>query len=363
MENMVKSKNKILFKFWKNKRILVTGHTGFKGSWLCIILKELGANIIGYSLEPNTNPNLYSEAKIEKDIISIIGDIRDYQKFQKCLDKYKPEIIIHMAAQPLVRYSYKYPIETFSTNVMGTLNVLQASRYCKSLKSVVIVTTDKCYENIGKKQGYKENDPMGGYDPYSSSKGCCELLISSYRRSYFNNKNTPNIASVRAGNVIGGGDWSNDRLIPDILKCFENSKTIKVRNPKSVRPWQHVIEPLFGYLILTQNLTLNFNQFSEGWNFGPDDENCKSVEWILKNMIKLWDKKFKWEFDNDINPHEASFLKLDCSKAKEKLDWRPLWDLEYSLKLIVEWHKKWLLGKNVKHICKEQINQYIINLK
>jgi CDP-glucose 4,6-dehydratase len=348
--------------FWKNKKVFVTGHTGFKGSWLLLWLQEMGATVKGYSLAPNTSPNLYEEANVGEGIESEIGDIRNLEAVTKSMTSFDPDIFIHMAAQPLVRLSYSEPVETYATNVMGTIHVLEAARKCKSLKSIVAITTDKCYENKEWPWGYRENEAMGGHDPYSSSKGCCELLIASYRKSFFNSPNSASLASVRAGNVVGGGDWSDDRLIPDILKAFEKSVPVIVRNPLSTRPWQHVLEPLSGYLLLAEELYNNGDQFAEGWNFGPKDEDCQSVEKILNTMIKTWGEGASWKLDSSNNPHEAGFLKLDCSKAAQQLKWVPQWNLEFTLKSIVEWHKAWMNNADMKKQCLKEIELYVNKL-
>ncbi len=361
MEGMVNSKGKVNPIFWNKKRVFITGHTGFKGSWLSLWLQDMGAVVKGYSLNPNTSPNLFNEATIFSDMESEIGDIRDFTKLNSSIKSFNPEILIHMAAQPLVRLSYSEPIDTYSTNVMGTLNVLESCRSCDNLKAIIAITTDKCYENKEQDIAYKESDPMGGHDPYSSSKGCCELLISSYRRSFFNNSDTPFLASVRSGNVIGGGDWSSDRLIPDILKAFENNDILKVRNPSSTRPWQHVLDPLSGYLVLAENLYLKGEEYAEAWNFGPEGEGCKPVDWILDKMCNYWGQGVKWELDKNNHPHEAGLLKLDCNKAFIKLNWSPNWSLEYTLKLIIKWHKNWLSGCNMKEECLNEIKNYINN--
>jgi CDP-glucose 4,6-dehydratase len=342
--------------FWKDKKVFITGHTGFKGSWLTIWLKELGANIKGYSLAPIYKENLFDSSKIGNEINSEINDIRDLEKLKKSIKVFQPEIIFHLAAQPLVRYSYEHPIETYQVNVMGTLNLLETIRETESVKSVIIVTTDKCYENKESDYYYEETDPMGGYDPYSSSKGCCELLISSYRRSYFNSTNTL-ISSVRAGNVIGGGDWSTDRLIPDLIKSTTTNKKILIRNPNAIRPWQHVLEPLYGYLNLAKKLYYGNSDYAEGWNFGPEKKDCKSVEWISNKMTNMW-KEIKWEKDNEVNPHEAKLLMLSIKKAKEKLNWHPKWDLEHSLESIVNWHKQYAMKKCAKELCLDDIKKY-----
>jgi CDP-glucose 4,6-dehydratase len=289
---------------------------------------------------------------------SQIGDIRDLNLLKESMQTFNPDILIHMAAQPLVRLSYVEPVDTYTTNVIGTVNVLEAARSCLNLKAIVSVTTDKCYENKEWAWGYRENEPMGGHDPYSSSKGCAELVSSAYRNSFFNTKDTAALATARAGNVIGGGDWADDRLIPDILKAFEKSEAVVVRNPLSTRPWQHVLEPLSGYLVLAENLYTNGQECAGAWNFGPKDEDCKPVNWILDQMVKTWGTGSSWELDKNNNPHEAGFLKLDCSKAKQKLHWEPQWNLDYTLGLIVNWYQAWRDGKNMHEQCLAEITNY-----
>ena len=323
--------------FWNGKKVFITGHTGFKGSWLSLFLTHLGANVKGFSLNPATNPSLFEMLNFDNSIESEINDIRDLESLKKSLVEFSPEIVFHMAAQPLVRYSYKNPIETYQTNVLGTANILEGSRMCSSLRAIVVITTDKCYENDGRKYGYNENDRMGGNDPYSSSKGCAELVTSSYRNSYFSQENI-GLASARAGNVIGGGDWSPDRLIPDILKSFNNNQVVRIRNPKSTRPWQHVLEPLRGYLILAQKLTLDYEKYSSSFNFGPFEDDIKSVEWIVEKMSKYWDDS-KWDIDVRQNPHEEVNLSLDIEKASKLLGWKPYWNIEQTIENIVEWHQ------------------------
>ena len=342
--------------FWNGKRVFLTGHTGFKGSWLSLWLFSLGANVRGYSLNPLTQPSLFSEAKIDSIAESHIGDIRDQDTLQESMVSFKPDILIHMAAQPLVRYSYDEPIETYEVNVIGTAKVLEVARGCSNLKAIINITTDKCYENDGRTKGFKENDPMGGYDPYSSSKGCAELVTSSYRRSFLQDQGI-GLASVRAGNVIGGGDWADDRLIPDILKSFENGSSVIVRNPLATRPWQHVLEPLSGYLVLAQKLYQNPKEYAEGWNFGPNEQDVKPVEWILDKMVSKWPNS-SWELDKGSSPHEADFLKLDISKAKFKLGWNPLWSLSDTLEKIVNWHQAWLNEEDMQTVCLEEIEEY-----
>tara|TARA_B110000902_G_C14294117_1_gene582415 strand:- start:4301 stop:5380 length:1080 start_codon:yes stop_codon:yes gene_type:complete len=352
-------KGKVNTLFWENKRVFLTGHTGFKGSWLSLWLQSMGAIVKGYSLEPSTKPSLFIEANVAREMESKIGDIRDLAILKTSMTDFNPDILIHMAAQPLVRLSYIEPVETYATNVMGTVNVLESARSCSNLKAIVSVTTDKCYENKEWEWGYRENEPMGGHDPYSSSKGCAELVTSAYRRSFFNTPETAAIATARAGNVIGGGDWAEDRLIPDILKAFKNEESVIIRNPLSTRPWQHVLEPLSGYLVLAQHLYEKGDEFAEGWNFGPKDEDCKPVNWILDKMISDWGNGATWVLDENNNPHEAGFLKLDCSKAAQKLKWQPRWDLEFTLKEIIDWNKKFMNKEDLKLTCLKTINKYI----
>jgi CDP-glucose 4,6-dehydratase len=342
--------------FWNGKRVFLTGHTGFKGSWMSLWLSSLGAIVKGYSLQPPTSPSLFEIAKIDSLIDSEIGDIRELNKLKRGMLNFGPDILIHMAAQPLVRYSYKAPVETYEVNVLGTVNVLESARSCNNLKAIINITTDKCYENVEWDKSYKEDDPMGGYDPYSSSKGCAELLTSAYRCSFFQDQGV-GLASVRAGNVIGGGDWAGDRLIPDILRSFEKNTPVMIRNPKSTRPWQHVLEPLSGYIILAQKLYTNPIKYSEGWNFGPYADDVRPVSWILDKMINKWDGA-KWNIDRGIQPHEARYLKLDISKAKEKLYWEPTWNLEKALNLIIDWHEQYLEGEDMKEVSLRQIESY-----
>ncbi len=317
--------------FWKNKSVFVTGHTGFKGSWLVAWLKALEANITGYSLPPPTNPSLFKLANISSDMESIEGDVRDLDNLKSALEKKSPEILIHMAAQSIVVKSYKNPYETFTTNIAGTLNVLEAVRDLDSIKAVIIITSDKCYENKGTEKAFSENSPMGGYDPYSSSKGCAELVTSSFRDSFFNPKDFErhrlSLSSVRSGNVIGGGDWAKDRLIPDIVNGVSKRTPIQIRNIKSVRPWQFVLEPLFGYLLLAQRMWKEGKEFSEPWNFGPDETDCISVKGILEKISTEWDDGFSWKEDTRDNTHEAVMLKLDCTKAKKRLGWNTKLDV------------------------------------
>lgn len=355
---MGRIKGKVNPSFWKGKRVFVTGHTGFKGSWLSLWLQEMGAVVKGFAMEPNTQPNLFSEAEVGQNMESEIGDITNLEHIVASLTTFNPDILIHMAAQPLVRLSYLEPVQTYATNVMGTVNVLEAARKCTNLKAIVSVTTDKCYENKEWAWGYRENEPMGGHDPYSSSKGCAELITAAYRNSFFNSPNQASLASARAGNVIGGGDWSDDRLIPDILRAFEQEIPVVIRNPLSTRPWQHVLEPLSGYLVLAEHLYEEGSVYAEGWNFGPKDEDCKPVSWILDKMTAKWGQGAFWELDKNNNPHEAGYLKLDCSKALMQLNWRPKWNLEDTLVSIINWQENFLSGKNSKEQCLLEIKKY-----
>lgn len=343
--------------FWKGKRVFLTGHTGFKGSWLSLWLEDMGAVVKGFSLDPYTQPNLFEVAEVSSGIESEIGDIRDYEKLKSSVESFSPNIILHLAAQPLVRDSYVDPLGTYETNVMGTANLLQASRELSDLKSIVIVTTDKCYENREWEWGYRENEAMGGYDPYSSSKGCAELVTSAFRRSFFQSTDVA-IASARAGNVIGGGDWSKDRLIPDVLRSYNEGEQVVIRNPKATRPWQHVIEPLSGYLMLAEELHNRGSALAEPFNFGPRDEDCQSVESILNTINVNWEDCPGWRLDDEANPHEARFLKLDISKAKDKLNWTPKWNLESTIKRIVDWNTAFNRQENMREHCINEIKSY-----
>ena len=347
--------------FWQDRRVLVTGHTGFKGGWLSLWLQVLGARVVGYALPPQTKPSLFEVADVWKNMTSVIGDIREPDKLKAVFREHSPEIVIHMAAQPLVRYSYENPVETYSTNVMGTVHVLEAVRSTPSVKVVVNITTDKCYENREWVWGYRENEPMGGYDPYSNSKGCAELVSSAYRNSFFHiekyAQHGVSLATVRAGNVIGGGDWARDRLIPDILDAFEHGRIVNIRNPYAVRPWQHVLEPLRGYLTLSEHMFEHGTSYAEGWNFGPNDEDAKSVEWIVKKMISMWGNDARWQIDSGEHPHESHYLKLDISKARSRLNWHPSLRLNEALALIVEWTKGRREGRNMHQFSLRSLPQ------
>ncbi len=349
--------------FWRGRRVLITGHTGFKGSWLSQWLVMLGAKVRGYALEPPTSPSLFGALGLVHEVDSITGDIRDALTLARAIAEFKPEIVFHLAAQPLVRLSYREPRLTYETNVMGTLNVYEAVRACDSVHAIVSITTDKCYENREWVWGYRETDPMGGYDPYSSSKGCAEILSASYRRSYFN----PNqygkthqvaLATARAGNVIGGGDWAIDRLIPDCVRSLTNGEAISIRSPCATRPWQHVLEPLSGYLLLAQRMTEDGVSFSEGWNFGPGDDGVMNVENVVKNVITTWGSG-QYLITSDANVHEAYFLKLDASKARAKLGWSTKWSCPESIQRSVEWYIDYYAGKDVRKITLNQIDFFM----
>lgn len=348
--------------FWRGKRVFMTGHTGFKGSWLSLWLQQLGANLTGYALAAPTIPSLFDVANVGAGMRSINADIRDLPTLTQAMKEARPDIVIHMAAQPLVRYSYQAPVETYATNVMGTVHLLEAIRQTGTVRAVVNVTSDKCYENKEWPWGYRENEPMGGYDPYSNSKGCAELVTAAYRNSFFNpakyGEHGIAIGTGRAGNVIGGGDWAADRLIPDILRAIETGQAVNIRSPHAIRPWQHVLEPLSGYLALAEKLVTDGPAFAEGWNFGPADEDAKPVQWIVEQLTTQWGDGAQWQLDNNPQPHEAHFLKLDCSKAKARLNWQPRWSLSTTLANIVTWHKTWLDGGDMQYITLNQITQY-----
>lgn len=351
--------------FWNNKRVFLTGHTGFKGSWLSLWLQQLGAKVTGYALNPPTEQNLFEIANVAHNMNSCLGDIRDYNALKKALDQASPEIVIHMAAQSLVHQSYENPVDTYFINIMGTVYLLEAIRFTKNIKAVIVVTSDKCYENREWLWGYRENEPMGGYDPYSNSKGCAELVTAAYRSSFFNLDHHSNVAisTARAGNVIGGGDWAKDRLVPDIMKAFEQNHEMQIRNPSAIRPWQHVLEPLSGYLTLAEAL-YNFGpDFAEAWNFGPNEEESRTVTWVVETLAKYWGQKAKWKSCLETNFHEANFLRLDISKAKSRLRWKPRLDLEQSLEMTVEWYQKRRAGNNMRDFTLQQILNYQALLK
>ena len=338
---------------YNNRRVLITGHSGFKGSWLALWLQKMNAEVAGYSLEPPTTPSHFKLLNL--DMQSTIGDIRDRVKFSQVIEKFQPEIIFHLAAQPLVRESYRNPIETYETNVMGTLNLLEISRTTQRVNAIVNVTTDKCYKNNEWLWGYRENEPMGGHDPYSSSKACSEILTESYRTSFFplhefGTKHNVLLASARSGNVIGGGDWAEDRLIPDIMRAASENKTVTIRNPIATRPWQHVLDPLFGYLKLGQKLLEKEISFAEAWNFGPSESSDLTVEDVTSIAKKIWDKcQYKIE-KNETDPHEATLLKLDSSKARKKLGWNSMWDSSEAIKRTIDWYSGYYTKNGIKSI-------------
>lgn len=348
--------------FWKDRRVFVTGHTGFKGSWLSLWLQSLGAKVTGYALPPPTQPSLFELAAVAQGMTHIEGDIRESAHLRKAIVDAQPEIVFHMAAQPLVRHSYVEPIETYATNVMGTVHLLDAVRHVAGIRSVVNITTDKCYENKEWIWGYRENEPMGGYDPYSNSKGCAELVSAAYRSSFFNparySEHGVALATVRAGNVIGGGDWAKDRLIPDIIAGFETGVTVEIRHPEAIRPWQHVLEPLRGYLMLAERLYTNGTAYAEAWNFGPEDRDTKPVSWIVERLASLWGKGATWKLAGGEHPHEATFLRLDITKARTRLGWHPAIALDDALGLIVEWSKQRQNGADMRAVTLNQIHTY-----
>ncbi|AUT70302.1 CDP-glucose 4,6-dehydratase [Paraburkholderia hospita] len=349
--------------FWRGKRVFLTGHTGFKGGWLTLWLQSMGAHVTGYAHAPDPEPNLYTCARIGEDMDSLIGDIRDAAGLHHALKDSAAEIVIHMAAQPLVRQSYVTPVETYETNVMGTVNLLEAIRQSDKVRATVIVTTDKCYENREWEWGYRENEAMGGYDPYSSSKACAELVTSAYRNSFFNpaqfERHRVAIGSARAGNVIGGGDWAADRLIPDIVRAISRGEPVKVRSPHAIRPWQHVLEPLAGYLLLAERLFVDGPRFDGAWNFGPFDSDARPVEFIVDEMVRHWGDGANWTLDTDLHPHEATYLKLDCSKARTRLGWQPRWNLSLALEHIVSWYKAEARAEDMRAYSLSQIDRFV----
>lgn len=346
---------------YKGKKVLVTGHTGFKGSWLSIWLKELGAEVIGYSLEPYTEKDNFVLSHLSEKIVDIRGDIRDRKYLREIFDKYKPEIVFHLAAQPLVRLSYDIPVETYETNLMGTINILEEIRNCENTKIGIMITTDKCYENKEQIWGYRENEAFGGYDPYSSSKGACEIAIHSWRNSFFNpkdyEKHGKSIASVRAGNVIGGGDWAKDRIVPDCIRALEEGKDIEIRSPKSIRPWEHVLEPLSGYLLLGQRMMEDSIKYCEGWNFGPNLDAIVNVWEVAEKIVKNYGKGNLKDTSDPNALHEAKLLLLDITKSRFELGWKPTLTIDESIELTTEWYKRYL-NEDVYQLCVEQINKF-----
>lgn len=347
---------------YRGETVLVTGHTGFKGSWLCIWLRELGAKVVGYGLDPVTLQDNFVLSKLSEKIIDIRGDIRDLNKLTQVFEEYKPKYVFHLAAQPIVRESYKSPVYTYEVNVMGTINVLEAIKNCNESKVGIFITTDKCYDNKEQIWGYKENDTLGGYDPYSSSKAACEIAIDSWRRSFMNvedySQHGKAIASVRAGNVIGGGDWGQDRIIPDCIRAVENNRPIGMRSPKAIRPWQHVLEPLSGYLLLGEKMTFMPQNFSEAWNFGPNLESIVPVQEVVQKVINYYGRGSAQDISNEADVHEAKLLNLDISKARFVLGWAPSMKLDEAIKLTVNWYKQYK-EKDVYEVCIKQIEEFM----
>lgn len=352
-------------KFWQGKRVFLTGHTGFKGSWFCLLLNLLGAKVTGYAIKPQTSPNLFDLTGVNELIRSIDGDAQDFGLLKRSMQEADPEVVIHLlSAQPNIRRSYEHPVEYYATNVMGTVNFFEAVRACKNVKAVINIATDKVYHNTNKNTGYSEEDPLGGYDPYSSSKACGELVTSAYRSSYFNpdayQAHGVAVASARAGNVIAGGDFTPNRLIPDFVRTIMAGNKILIRNPHAIRPWQHVLEALDGYLLLVQKLYENGAKYAQAWNFGPDDKDAKPVEWIVKKVCAEWGSNASYEIEKNVNqPFEVSYLKLDSSKAKALLGWHPKWTIDQSIAKVVEWTKAYLAKEDLRQVCSKQIEEYL----
>jgi CDP-glucose 4,6-dehydratase len=351
---------------YESKKVLITGHTGFKGSWLSVWLGMLGARVIGYALPPPTEPSIYEVLRLNNQLINIEGDVRDNQHLEQVITEYQPDMVFHLAAQPIVRLSYELPRYTYETNIMGTVNLLEAIRHAGSVRACLVVTSDKCYENQEWTYAYRENDPLGGYDPYSSSKAGAELVAGCYQRSFFNPgqyaEHRVALATARAGNVIGGGDWAADRIIPDIVRALSAGLPVAVRNPQSVRPWQHVLDPLAGYLWLAARMWDEGSCYSSAWNFGPDNLDNLTVGQLTNNMVKMWGSG-EWQADSNNNPqlHEANYLKLDCTKAKALLDWAPVYDTDEAIKKTAEWYKAYYLDpkSDLYSLTREQIEFYM----
>ncbi|HEX8618172.1 MAG TPA: CDP-glucose 4,6-dehydratase [Thermoanaerobaculia bacterium] len=344
--------------FWRGKKVLITGHTGFKGSWLSLWLRQLGADVTGFALEPPTAPSLFADARVSELMSSVHGDVRDLAAVQAAVAAAAPDVVFHMAAQPLVRTSYTAPVETYATNVMGTVHLLEAVRSTPTTRVLIVVTSDKCYENREWVWGYREHDPMGGHDPYSNSKGCAELVTAAYRQSFFSTTGTA-VATVRAGNVIGGGDWAADRLIPDVIRSIAAGSPVLIRNPRAIRPWQHVLDPLSGYLLLAERLWEGGGEHQSGWNFGPSDTDAKPVSSIVEELCAIWGDDAKWSMDGANHPHEAHYLKLDCSKAQAELGWMPRLHIRDALQWTAAWYKAYLQEPSAaRDITAQQIEAY-----
>lgn len=347
---------------WKGRRVFLTGHTGFKGSWMALWLTQLGAVVYGYSLPPPGEPSMYEVARVGERVHHMQADICDLPRLRAAMQDFAPEVVFHLAAQSLVRRSYAQPVLTYATNVMGTVNVLESIRHTASVKAAVLITTDKCYENREWQWGYREVDRLGGRDPYSNSKACAELVSAAYRDSFFPpgklSTHDVAVATARAGNVIGGGDWAMDRLIPDLIRGFVAGEQVAIRHPHAIRPWQHVLEPIRGYLQLAERLLARETSFASAWNFGPAEEDARPVEWIVGELAKQWSPDASWVIDDGVHPHEATYLKLDCSRARNLLGWRPVLGLSGALRLIVEWSKQWQAGSDMQQITLDQIAAY-----
>ncbi|MCP4225092.1 MAG: CDP-glucose 4,6-dehydratase [Actinomycetia bacterium] len=344
--------------FWAQQRVLVTGHTGFKGSWLTLWLERLGAEVFGLAKAPATKPSLFAEAGVGATMTSIEGDIIDPKAVVAAIDAARPTVVLHLAAKAIVRESHLNPVETFATNVVGTASVLDGARRAPDLRAIVSVTSDKCYENNEWIWGYREDEPMGGHDPYSASKGCAELVTSAMRRSYFEDEGSASVGSARAGNVVGGGDWAADRLIPDIIRAWSVDDEVVIRRPKAVRPWQHVLEPLAGYLQLAQRLANTDDGFDEGWNFGPSEDDTRPVGWIVERMAERWGHGAPWSICDDGGPHEATLLRLDSSKARQQLGWAPQMSLDTAIDWIVDWYRRFYRGESARTLTMDQIDRY-----
>ncbi len=344
--------------FWRGRRVFLTGHTGFKGSWLALWLDEMGAKVTGYALAPPTQPNLFETARIGETLDSLIGDIRDAEHLGRAIRNARPQTLIHLAAQPLVSVGYDDPVGTFTANVIGTVNILEAARSCPDLQSIVVVTTDKCYDNRETLHDYVESDPLGGHDPYSSSKACAELVSASYRKSFFNTPDAPHLATARAGNVVGGGDWADNRLVPDLLRAFAARQTARLRHPGAIRPWQHVLEPLAGYLALAEQLSGD-SSLARAWNFGPTLADCVSTGELADQFATQWAEGAHWESEPTTLPHEAQLLRLNTDAAQEMLKWRPKWPLNEAVRQTVAWHRAWLSGHDMQSFSRDQIKQYL----